>query len=162
MNQHKCPLCCKQYNLARSPEESKAINQIKGPVIIISASGMAAGGRVLHHLKERLPDPKTTVLLAGYQAIGTRGRALQDGAVKLRIHGEEVPVKAKIEVLDGLSAHADQGEILKWLSGFKRAPRQTYIVHGEPAASEQLAEAIRTKFRWNTKVAKDKETVALG
>jgi metallo-beta-lactamase family protein len=161
MNQNKCPLCCKQYNIARSPEESKAINLIKGPVIIISASGMAAGGRVLHHLKERLPDPKTTVLLPGYQAIGTRGRSLQDGAKSVKIHGEEVPVKAKIETLDGLSAHADQNEILKWLSEFKRPPKQCYVVHGEPEASEELVARIRKKLGWKVRAALNAETVDL-
>ena len=161
MEQNKCPLCCKQYNLARTPEESKALNQIKGPVIIISASGMAAGGRVIHHLKARLPDPRTTVLLVGYQAIGTRGRSLQDGAKTLRIHGEEVPVKAKIEVLDGLSAHADQQEILKWLSGFKKPPQQTYIVHGEPNASAELVAVIRNSMGWQVRAALNGETVSL-
>lgn len=161
MNQNKCPLCCKQYNLARSPEESKAINQIKGPVIIISASGMAAGGRVLHHLKERLPNPKTTVLLPGYQAVGTRGRSLQEGAKKIKIFGEEVSVNAKIEVLDGLSAHADREEILRWLSGFKKPPKQTYIVHGETEASRELANIIQNKLHWKSKVAVNGETVSL-
>ena len=162
MDQGKCPLCCKQYKIVRTVEESKALNQIAGPIIIISASGMATGGRVLHHLKWRLPDPRTTVLLAGYQAIGTRGRRLQDGAKIIKIHGEEIPVKAKVEVLDGLSAHADQNEILKWLSGFKKPPKQTYLVHGEPQAAGQLAETIRKKLNWNVNVAKDGAVVPLG
>jgi metallo-beta-lactamase family protein len=161
MNEKECPLCCKQYRLARTTEESRALNQISGPFIIISASGMATGGRVLHHLKLRLPDPRTTVLLVGYQAAGTRGRSLQDGAKTLRMHGQDVPVKAKIELLDGLSAHADQGEILKWLSGFKKPPKQTYIVHGETTAAEELAEAIRVKFGWNVRPAIDGETISL-
>ncbi len=161
MAQKQCPLCCKQYHLARTPEESKALNQITGPVVIISASGMATGGRVLHHLKLRLPDPRTTILLPGYQAIGTRGRSLQDGTKRVKIHGEEVLVNAKVEILDGLSAHADQQEILKWLAGFKRPPKQTYVVHGEPEASEELVAIIRKKLGWKVRAALNGETVNL-
>lgn len=161
MDKNKCPLCCKQYKLIRTPEESKALNKVAGPIIIISASGMAAGGRVLHHLKWRLPDPRTTVLLAGYQAVGTRGRSLQEGAKTVRIYGEDVSVKAKVETIDGLSAHADQNEILKWLSGFRKPPRQTYIVHGESEAANGLMEVIKKKLGWNVKVAQDKEVVAV-
>jgi metallo-beta-lactamase family protein len=161
MDQKRCPLCCKQYHLARTPSESKALNQYKEPLIIISASGMATGGRILHHLKLRLPDPRTTVLLVGFQSIGTRGRALQDGAHTIRIHGQEVPVRAKIVTLDGLSAHADREEILGWLSGFKRPPAQTYIVHGEPRASENLVQAIQTRLGWQVQVARDGEQVRL-
>ncbi len=162
MDKGKCPLCCKQYKIVRTSEESKSLNQLSGPMMIISASGMATGGRVLHHLKQRLPDPRTTVLFAGYQAVGTRGRSLQAGAKMVRIHGKEIPVKATVEVLDGLSAHADQNEILKWLSGFKNPPRQTYLIHGEPQAAEQLAETIRKKLNWNVNVAKDGEVIPLG
>ena len=148
--------------MAKRPEESKRINQLEGPFIIISASGMAAGGRVLHHLHLRLSDPKNTVLLAGYQAVGTRGRTLQDGASKLKMFGEEIPVNAKIEMLDGMSAHADQAEILQWLSGFKKPPKQTFIVHGEPHASQALAEAIQKRFKWqNVRPARDSETIEL-
>ncbi|MCI0457224.1 MAG: MBL fold metallo-hydrolase, partial [Gemmataceae bacterium] len=102
MDEKRCPLCCKQYHLARTPQESKSLNQHEGPLVIISASGMATGGRILHHLKLRLPDPRTTVLLVGFQSIGTRGRALQEGAHTIRIHGQDVPVRAKVETLDGL------------------------------------------------------------
>lgn len=161
MNKDKSPFTCKQHHLIRTPEQSKALNELKGPMIIVASSGMATGGRVLHHLKWRLSDPQTTVLLAGYQAVGTRGRALQDGAKTVRIYGDNVPVKAKVETLEGLSAHADQNEILKWLSGFKKPPKQTYIVHGEPEAAHGLMEVIRKKLGWNVKVAKDKEVVPL-
>jgi metallo-beta-lactamase family protein len=145
----------------RTPEQSKTINSLKGPLIIISASGMAKGGRVLHHLKHRLPNPDTTVLLAGYQAEGTRGRSLQDGAKEIRMLGEVVPVRAKIKVLDGFSAHADQGEILRWLATFQKPPRMTYVVHGEPPAASGLAEAIREKLKWKVEVAKHQQVVAL-
>jgi metallo-beta-lactamase family protein len=161
MDEKRCPLCCKQYHLARSPEESKALNHHEGPLVIISASGMATGGRILHHLKLRLPDPRTTVLLVGFQSVGTRGRALQEGARTVRIHGQDVPVRAKVETLDGLSAHADREEILRWLSGFRRPPVQTYIVHGEPRAAKGLADTLQTRLQWNARVARDGETVPL-
>jgi metallo-beta-lactamase family protein len=161
MDEKRCPLCCKQYHLARTPDESKALNHREGPLVIISASGMATGGRILHHLKLRLPDPRTTVLLAGFQSIGTRGRALQEGARTVRIHGQDVPVRAKVETLDGLSAHADREEILRWLSGFQRPPTQTYIVHGEPGPAQSLADLLQTRLGWKARVARDGETVAL-
>jgi metallo-beta-lactamase family protein len=161
MDEKRCPLCCKQYHLARTPQESKALNERRDPIIIISASGMATGGRILHHLKERLPDENTTVLLPGFQVVGTRGRALQDGARSVRIHGQSIPVRARIETLDGLSAHADRDEIVRWLRGFTRPPRQVYVVHGEPQAARSLAELIRTQFGWNVQVAEDGATVPL-
>jgi metallo-beta-lactamase family protein len=140
-------------------EQSKRLNDINGPVIIVSASGMATGGRILHHLQRRLPDARTTVLLVGFQAAGTRGRSLQDGAKTIKMFGAEVPVRARVETLHGLSAHADQQETLRWLGGFKRPPRQTYLVHGEPAAAEALAVAIHARFGWSVGAAKDGEQV---
>ena len=133
------PLRSRHMIVAKTPEQSKAINDMKGPLIIISASGMATGGRVLHHLKHRLPDPDTTVLLAGYQAEGTRGRSLQDGAKEIKMLGEVVPVRAQVKVLDGFSAHADQDEIMRWLGTFPKAPKITYIVHGEAGWSECIS-----------------------
>jgi metallo-beta-lactamase family protein len=149
----------KQVHVTATPEESKGLNRLAGPVIIVSASGMATGGRILHHLSLRLSDPRTTVLLVGFQAAGTRGRALQDGAREVRIFGRDVPVQAAVERLDALSAHADRAEILRWLEGFTRPPRQTYLVHGEPAAAEGLAEAIRQRFGWEVRPGRDGETV---
>jgi metallo-beta-lactamase family protein len=160
-NHDRNPLRSRNMVVARTPEQSRAINNIKGPLIIISASGMATGGRVLHHLKQRLPNQETTVLLVGYQAEGTRGRLLQDGAKEIKMLGEMVPVRAKIKVLDGFSAHADQGEILRWLRTFKKPPRMTYIVHGEPPAANALAEAIRAQLKWNVAVAKHQQIVPL-
>lgn len=122
---------------------------------------MATGGRILHHLEKRLPDPRTTVLLVGFQAAGTRGRLLQDGARFLRMYGQEVPVRARVETIDGLSAHADQGDILRWLSGFRRPPRQTFVVHGEPGQSAALAWTITDRLKWNVRPAVDGETVEL-
>ena len=161
MDQHRCPLCCVPDQLLRTADESKSLNHRKGTFIVIAGSGMATGGRVVHHLKERLPDPKTTVLLAGFQAVGTRGRSLQDGAKTVRMHGQEIPVRAHIEVLDGLSAHADQGEILRWLSGFTRPPKKVYIVHGEPVAAQTLANLITKQLGWSAEIAKDASTVNL-
>lgn len=162
MDQKRCPLCCRQYHLVRTVEESKRLGAQRGPLVIIAGSGMLTGGRILHHLKQRLPDHRNTVLLVGYQAAGTRGRALLEGARHLRIHGEDVLVRAQVETLGGLSAHADQGEILKWLGGFRRPPAQTYIVHGEDGPAQALATAIRTRLGWTVTVASDGATVPLG
>jgi len=156
------PFRTSQFSFAPSRLDSIRINDLVGPVIIISASGMATGGRVLHHLSLRLPDPRTTVLLAGFQAQGTRGRALQDGRRELRMLGREVDVRATVETLDGLSAHADQREILRWLGGFKQAPHRTYLVHAEASAAEALQGVIGTELGWSVRPAKDGETVPLG
>ncbi len=126
--------------------ESKALNDIAYPAIIISASGMAEGGRILHHLAYKLPDHRTTVLFVGFQAMGTRGRALQDGRDFIRMYGREIPVKAKIETLDGLSAHADRGEILAWMSAAPVRPGRVHLVHGEPDARDALAATLRERM----------------
>jgi metallo-beta-lactamase family protein len=160
-SQENCPISSRHMVVHKSPEQSKSINQSKGPMVIISASGMATGGRVLHHLKQRLPNLDTTVLFAGYQAEGTRGRLLQDGAKEVKLLGEVVPVRAQIKVIDGFSAHADQGEILRWLGTFKQVPRMTYIVHGEPPAAAALADSIRERFKWKVEIAKYQQKVAL-
>ena len=156
-----CPISSHKMVVHKTPEQSKSINQFKGPMVIISASGMATGGRVLHHLKHRLPNVDTTVLFAGYQAEGTRGRSLQDGAKEIKLLGEVVPVRAKIKVFDGFSAHADQGEILRWLGTFKKAPQMTYVVHGEPPAAAALADVIRAQLKWKVEVARHQQKVAL-
>lgn len=161
MDEKRCPLCCKQYHLVRTAAESKALNFRSGPMIVISASGMATGGRVLHHLKLRLADERNAVLLPGFQAAGTRGRAIRDGATTVRIHGENVPVRAEVVTLDGLSAHADRAEILRWVRGFDRPPRRAFIVHGEPAPAESLAAALHTELGWSVSVARDGELASL-
>ena len=160
-SRESCPITSRHMIVDRTPEQSKAINNLKGPLIIISASGMATGGRVLHHLKHRLPNPETTVLLAGYQSEGTRGRSLQDGAKEIKMLGEVIPVRAKVKVLDGFSAHADQGEIMRWLGTFPKAPKATYIVHGEAAGANALAEVIRQRLKWNVEIAKYQQKVVL-
>ncbi|WP_425399055.1 MBL fold metallo-hydrolase RNA specificity domain-containing protein [Aeoliella sp.] len=161
MDERRCPLCCKPDTFTRTPEESKALNHIKGPMIIIAASGMATAGRIVHHLKQRLPDRATTVLLVGFQAADTRGQLLQKGAKQLRMHGHEIPLRAHIETIDGLSAHADRDEIFRWLRGFREAPRQTHIVNGEPAAAKELAECISARLGWSVNIAQQIQTVAL-
>jgi metallo-beta-lactamase family protein len=147
--------------MARTVEESKAINEQTKPCIIISASGMATGGRVLHHLKHRLPDPRNAVVLVGFQAEGTRGRLLADGAKTLRMHGEDVPVLAEVVYLKQFSAHAGQSEILRWLGGFTEPPKKVFLTHGEPAAAEALREKIRETAGWQVMLPAYEETVLL-
>ncbi|HEY0712243.1 MAG TPA: MBL fold metallo-hydrolase [Polyangia bacterium] len=161
MDEKRCPLCCRQYNVVTTGEESKRLNGLTGPMVIIAGSGMATGGRVLHHLKYRLPDPRNTVLLAGYQAEGTRGRLLQDGAKFIKIHGDVVPVRAQVATIDGLSAHADQAEILRWLRGFRRPPRSLYVVHAEAGPAATLARRVHEELGWPTEVAGDGMVVPL-
>src|SRR5262249_60989617 len=122
-----------------SPQQSADLVASRKSAIVISSSGMATGGRVLRHLAQTLPDPRHTVLCVGFQAPGTRGRALVDGATIVKLLGREIPVAARIERIDAMSAHADAGEIMRWLSGFSRPPRMTYLVHGEDAALQALA-----------------------
>ena len=122
---------------------------------------MASGGRVLHHLKARLPDPKTTVLLVGYQAIGTRGRLLQDGAAAVRIYGEEIPVRARVETVHGLSAHADADGLLRWLKTATRAPKHVFVVHGDPGPARALADRVRTELGWDVTVPAYRDRVEL-
>jgi metallo-beta-lactamase family protein len=142
------PLNVREVHMTRTVEESKAINNVVSPCIIISASGMITGGRVLHHLARRLPDSRSAVLLVGYQAEGSGGRALQDGAKFLRIHGEQVPVRAQVVEIGQLSAHAGRSELVRWLSGFQAPPRQTFLVHGEPSGLNGLRDAIAQRYRW--------------
>jgi metallo-beta-lactamase family protein len=139
---------CHSVAYVRSVEESKALSANPMPKIILSASGMATGGRVLHHLKAFAPDPRNTILLAGFQAAGTRGRALQDGAKELKIHGVWIPVNAEVAHLDMLSAHADADELMRWLSGSPHPPRKVFIVHGEAEASEALRVRIGRELGW--------------
>ena len=156
------PLNVHEFHLTRSAEESKGINKVNTPCIIISASGMVSGGRVLHHMVQRLPDAKNAVILAGFQAEGTRGRALQEGAKTLNIFGQAVPVSAEIVEMGQFSAHAGKSELLRWLSGLPSPPKQTYLTHGEPAAAQALAGAIQQKFGWKAAVARYLDTVPLG
>jgi metallo-beta-lactamase family protein len=132
-------------------QESRRIQESTDPCIVISSSGMATGGRVLHHLRHSLPDARNTVLFAGFQAEGTRGRALLQGARFTRIHGEEVPVQAHIANLDFMSAHADANEIMRWLGGFVRPPAVTFLVHGEPGPMDVLKARIEKELGWTVR-----------
>jgi len=135
----------------KTMEESKALNEARYPMIIISASGMATGGRIVHHLERCLPDHRNTVLFVGFQAAGTRGKAIQAGE-PVKMHGQIVKVRARIETLEHLSAHADYGEILGWLAKFRKPPGKTFLVHGEPAAAEALRGRITQQLRWNVSI----------
>ncbi len=148
-------------HVVNSVEESKALNRREGSMIIISASGMATGGRVLYHLKAFAPDPRHTILFVGYQAGGTRGAALVNGAVSVKIHGAYVPVRAEVVLLENLSACADYGEILEWLAHVEAPPRRTFVTHGEPAAADALRHRIEEQLGWSCWVPEYRETVEL-
>ena len=141
-----------RFKAVNSAMESKALVENDQPAVIIASSGMATGGRVVHHLFAGLPDPRNTVLFVGYQAAGTRGRQLEDGAHHIKMFGQLVPVHAKIEKLDGMSSHADAGEIIRWLGTFPRPPKQTYLVHGEIKAQEVLKIKITKELGWNVEI----------
>ena len=128
---------------------------------IISASGMATGGRVLHHLERCLPDHRNTVLFVGFQGAGTRGQIIKSGAESVKMHGREVRIRAHIESMENLSAHADYGETLGWLGRFHNQPKMTFLVHGEPKAAEALRQKVSGQLRWNVAVPKYMEKVTL-
>ncbi|MDA0349071.1 MAG: MBL fold metallo-hydrolase [Verrucomicrobia bacterium] len=151
----------KKLKLCPKRDQSIAINNTHEKGIIISASGMATGGRILHHLKERLPKENNTILFVGYQAEGTRGRTLLEGAKELKMFGEMIPVNAHIEYIPGFSGHADYQEILAWLLGFNKKPERIFLVHGEDGPREALANHIRKQFNWNVTVPKEGESVEL-
>jgi len=155
MNDHRlskeeCDAVCSIATYTQTAEESKAINNTNGmPKIIISASGMATGGRILHHLKYSLGDRRNTILFTGYQAQGTRGDRLVKGEKTIKIHGDMWPVKADVVNLDSTSAHADYNEILKWLENFRSPPKRVFITHGEETSANTLKSKIQDKFGWD-------------
>jgi len=149
-NGHANPFSHKNLHYYPSQEASISLNAIKGDAIILSASGMATGGRILHHLYNRLPNEKDSVIFVGFQPEGTRGRKLLDGDKYSRMYGLDVEVKATIYYIDGLSAHADQKELLDWAEAYTSKPKMTFIVHGEPDASQNLADLLQDKLGWNT------------
>jgi len=155
------PLDAHTVHYMRTVDDSKKINDVHSPAIIISASGMATGGRVLHHIARLAPDRKNAILLAGFQAEGTRGRALEEGAKTVRIHGEDIPVGAEVLNLRQFSAHAGKSELLRWLTGLPAPPRQTYLTHGEPQASAALKAAIESQFHWRVALPQYLQTVDL-
>jgi metallo-beta-lactamase family protein len=154
-----CIFCTERFRVIGTADESKQLTASKTPSIVISASGMAEGGRVLHHLKAALPDARNTVLFAGYQAVGTRGRRLVDGEKSIKIHGGWVPVAARVEHIDSMSAHADSNEIMQWLGGFAQPPKRTFIVHGEPVAQDALGARISSQLGWVWHAPQHRETV---
>jgi metallo-beta-lactamase family protein len=153
------PLHWPNFYFDTTQEDSKKINESKAPTIIVSASGMVAGGRVLHHLAQRLPDPRNLVLFIGFQAPGTRGYSIKNGEPEVKMLGEVVPVRAQVAALEEFSDHADTPELLEWLHTFQHPPKQTFLVHGEPAAASQLRDTMIKDLRWNVQVAVYKQKV---
>jgi metallo-beta-lactamase family protein len=143
---------CGVAQIAETSAASRQLDEASMPMVIISASGMATGGRVLHHLRALAGDPRNTILFSGYQAAGTRGASIVAGAPEVKMLGQMVPIRAEVAQLDGLSAHADGDEIMAWLGGFRRPPRRTFVTHGEVAAAEALRERIAATLGWDVEV----------
>jgi metallo-beta-lactamase family protein len=156
------PISPNQFTAVTSAEDSKRLVKKDGPMIIITASGMLTGGRVMHHLKERLPDPKNIILFVGFQALNTKGRLLQEGIKTIRIHHDEVHVNATIKTIDGLSAHADYQDTLEWLSHIKRRPKMIFINHGEKVAAESLKKKIEERFNFPCYIPRYMEEIEIG
>jgi metallo-beta-lactamase family protein len=161
IRQYGSPIEWPGFTFALTSEQSKKINQTKYPSIIISSSGMVTGGRILHHLAQRLPDPRNTVIFIGFQATGTRGSTIKSGAPEIKIFGEMVPIRAQIAAFEQFSDHADPPELLEWLRTFPKRPGATYLVHGEPAASSQLRDTMTRELGWNVQVAQWMEKVEI-
>lgn len=155
------PLKWPGFHFDVTQQESKKINDLTEPSIIVSSSGMVTGGRVLHHLMQRLPDQKNLVLFIGFQAPGTRGFSIKNGAPSVKMFGQQVPIRAQVASLEQFSDHADTPELLEWLHTFKRAPKETFLVHGEPASASQLRDAMTQALGWNVQVATYKQKVAV-
>jgi metallo-beta-lactamase family protein len=155
------PLEWPGFTFALTSGQSKQINENHYPSIIVSSSGMVTGGRILHHLAQRLPDPKNLVLFIGFQAPGTRGAIIKGGAPEVKIFGDFVPIRAQVAAIEQFSDHADPPELLEWLRTFKNTPGVTYLVHGEPAASAQLHDLMKKELGWNVQVAEYMERVGV-
>ncbi len=161
LDARECESVRRAAKIVNTVEESKRLNALRQPMVLIAASGMATGGRVIHHLKAFAPDPRNTILFAGHQAVGTRGAAMLAGAETIRIHGEDVPVRAEVAALSSLSAHADWQETLDWLRNFRTPPRCSFITHGEPVAADALRQQIERRLGWRTHIPEHGETVDL-
>jgi len=166
MNLHKlskdeCTRIRNTVKYVSDVEESKSLNFKKGPMLIISASGMLTGGRILHHLKAFAPDPQNMILLSGYQAAGTRGEALEKGADEIKIFGEYVPVKAKVKSLENMSAHADYAEMIEWFKKSTINPKTVFVTHGEASAADEFRRRLSETFSWNCVVPEHGEKVSL-
>jgi len=154
LNREECFAIYDSVKFTVTANQSKEIDKINYPAIIISASGMATGGRVLHHIKRFAPDSKNTLLFTGYQAMGTRGRTIVDGHNEVKMHGQLVPIRSDVKILHNMSAHGDYKEILDWLKGFKKPPKKVFIIHGEPEASLAFEKRIRQELNWETNIPK--------
>jgi metallo-beta-lactamase family protein len=159
IRQYGSPLAWPGFTFASTPEESKRINATTMPAVIISSSGMVTGGRILHHLAQRLPDPRNLVLFIGFQAPGTRGFTIKSKSDEVKIFGDYVPIRAQVAALEQFSDHADPPELLQWLRTFRNQPATTYLVHGEPDASSQLREVMKKELGWNVEIAQYQEKV---
>ena len=157
----ECAAACGVAEFVNTPEASKELNGKAGPMVIVSASGMATGGRVVHHLNAFAPDPKNLILFSGFQAGGTRGANMIGGAETVRIHGTEIPIRAEVANLETLSGHADYAEVLDWLKSFRQAPGNVFLTHGEPAASDRLRQHIEATLGWECSVPDYRETVTI-
>ncbi|MCY1268350.1 Ribonuclease [compost metagenome] len=161
LSRQECEGVCRVARFVRTVDESKRLEQMRSPAVIIAGSGMATGGRVLHHLKALAPNARNTILLSGFQAGGTRGALIAGGAREVRIHGEDIPIRAEVVMLENLSAHADADEILQWMKGFSQRPVRSFVVHGEPDAADCLRRRIHQQLGWPVSVAEYRQRVSL-
>ncbi|MFA5773977.1 MAG: MBL fold metallo-hydrolase [Ilumatobacteraceae bacterium] len=162
LNEQECKEMCQDVNFVRTVEESKRLTSMTGPMIVLSASGMLTGGRVLHHLEQLAPDHRNTVLLVGYQAAGTRGAALRDGATSLKMYGKNVSVKAEVARMDGLSAHADANELIAWLASMPEQPKGASVVHGEADAADAFRLRLQDELGWTAQVPMHGDSIEIG
>jgi len=161
IRRHQSPFSFPGLKVTETSKESKAINHIKGTVMVIAGSGMCNGGRIKHHLVQNISRPESTIMFVGYQAVGTLGRQIVDGEKKVRILGQMYPVKARIIKINGFSAHADKNELLQWLSGLKRPPKGVFLVHGEPESAHHFADFLKEKTGWPIHVPAYNDEVVL-
>jgi metallo-beta-lactamase family protein len=161
LSESECAAMCKVARIVNSVEESKALNLSREPKIIVAGSGMATGGRVVHHIAAFGPHPENAIVFAGFQAGGTRGAAMVAGAEEVKIHGNYVPIRAEIVALGNLSAHADSDEIMGWLKHFEKAPRRTFVTHGEPVAADALRLRIQDELGWDVHLPEHLEQAEL-
>jgi metallo-beta-lactamase family protein len=161
LSAEQCQAMCHAARIVNSVEESRRLNDLRMPSVIISASGMASGGRVLHHLKAFAPDARNSILFAGFQAAGTRGAAMLAGAPSVKIHGQYVPIRAQVSCIDSLSAHADRDELLAWVAALPAPPRRVFVTHGEPVPADSLRQAIEEHTSWPCTVPEYRDAVDL-
>ncbi|QKO20888.1 MBL fold metallo-hydrolase RNA specificity domain-containing protein [Rhodoferax sp. BAB1] len=161
LSPEECKGLCRVATMVRTSDESRALNNVRYPAVIISASGMATGGRVLHHLKRMAPDRRNTIVLVGYQAGGTRGARLAAGEKSIRIFGEDVAVNAEVAMLRGMSAHADAGQLMRWMAAMPHAPRKVFLTHGEPGPADILRQRVDRELGWTAGVPRLGQTVEL-